>query len=146
VYASHAGGESRAWGLTCFERLRRKHPKGKMPGSHPATTIDLCVSSSIRQSAGLPSQRLGDRCPSPAPSCIRIRFMSRCPSCDKPLDVFELERKITLPDGTIVPEEFCTSCLDSYVKNADYLDDKFYAHEHLTDVKYSFFNRNSENN
>ncbi len=58
--------------------------------------------------------------------------MSRCPSCGNVLDEFELAATIKLPDGTEVPEEFCRRCLNDYVENADYLDTKFYAHEHLT--------------
>ncbi len=68
--------------------------------------------------------------------------MSRCPSCDKPLDEFELAKTIKLPDGKVVPEEFCGSCLKQFVSDADYLDTKFYAHEHITESKYKFFTKN----
>jgi uncharacterized protein with PIN domain len=70
--------------------------------------------------------------------------MSRCPSCNNKLEDYELEQKIKLPDGTLVPEEFCNTCLRVYVLNPDHLDHKFYAHEDLSKVKYNFSGKNSE--
>jgi hypothetical protein len=50
-----------------------------------------------------------------------------------------------LPDGSVVNEEFCSKCLDRYVDNADFLDVKFYAHEHLSESKYKFFTKTQNN-
>ena len=76
-------------------------------------------------------------------STERIK-MSRCPSCNRVMDEFEMSRKITLEDGTEIPEEFCTSCTDKYVYNADELDTKTYAFEHLTEVLYEKFTKFEE--
>lgn len=70
--------------------------------------------------------------------------MSRCPSCDRILDEWELSREITLEDGKKVPEEFCTSCLDRYICHPDELDTKTYAFEHLTEILYDNFAKYEE--
>jgi len=70
--------------------------------------------------------------------------MSRCKSCDNKLEDYELEQTIKLPDGTVVPEEFCSTCVRVYVLNPDHLDHKFYAHEDLTRENKRFSNKNCE--
>lgn len=65
--------------------------------------------------------------------------MSRCKSCDNILTRTELEMRIILPDGSWKYEDFCTSCLNSYVYQVEKLETEEYQFQHLTDPKYKYF-------
>ena len=63
----------------------------------------------------------------------------RCISCSKPLSPKELFRKVELEDGSFkeILDDFCNTCLNSYVKNIDNLDSREYAFEHVTEYDFS---------
>lgn len=47
--------------------------------------------------------------------------------------------RIILPDGSWKYEDFCTSCLNSYVYQVEKLETEEYQFQHLTDPKYKYF-------
>ena len=63
----------------------------------------------------------------------------RCISCQKPLSPKELFRKVELEDGSIteILDDFCNTCLNSYVRNVESLESREYAFEHITEYEFS---------
>lgn len=68
----------------------------------------------------------------------------RCKSCDRILSSYELGLKIELPDGSVVDEEFCRSCINQYVYRVDELDTHEHQYQHLTDARYKNFKNYEE--
>lgn len=71
--------------------------------------------------------------------------MSKCVSCGRNMEWHETTSVVEV-DGvdTVVPETFCTSCLDKYVYNVELLSDRFYNHETLIDPLYINFRKVEE--